>query len=41
MNIYLQVEVSPRELDSRPLLAVLAASKGYQIAVSSLREVTK
>ena len=31
MNIYIHVEVAARELDSKLLLAVLAASKGHQV----------
>jgi surface carbohydrate biosynthesis protein len=34
MNIYLHVEVSVRELDSKLLLAVLAASKGHEVLVT-------
>ena len=34
MNIYLHIEVSVRELDSKILLAVLAASKGHQVVLS-------
>ncbi|MDA9200201.1 hypothetical protein N9O47_03720, partial [Candidatus Pelagibacter sp.] len=41
MNIYLHVEVSVRELDSKLLLAVLAASKGHQVIVSSMGEIIK
>ena len=39
MNIYLHIEVSSRELDSKLLLAVLAAAKGHQVLVSSLTEI--
>lgn len=39
MNIYLHVETSFRELDSKLLLAVLAASKGHQVVVSRLVEI--
>jgi len=39
MNIYLHVEVSIRELDSKLLLAVLAASKGHQVILSSIGEI--
>ena len=31
MNIYIHVEISVRELDSKLLLATLAASKGHQV----------
>jgi hypothetical protein len=33
MNVYLHVEISARELDSKLLLATLAASKGHEIIV--------
>ena len=36
MNIYLHVEISARELDSKLLLATLAASKGHQVIISDL-----
>ena len=36
MNIYLHVEISSRELDSKLLLATLAASRGHQVIVSDL-----
>ena len=39
MNIYLHVEISNRELDSKLLLAVLAASKGHHVIVSSMSEI--
>jgi surface carbohydrate biosynthesis protein len=39
MNIYLHVEISARELDSKLLLAVLAASKGHQVMISSLGDI--
>ena len=39
MNIYLHVETSFRELDSKLLLAVLAAAKGHQVIVSRLVEI--
>ena len=41
MNIYIQVEITSRELDSKLLLAVLAASHGHQVVVSNLKEITK
>ena len=34
MNIYLSVELAIRELDSKLLLATLAASKGHGVIVS-------
>ena len=36
MNIYLHVEISVRELDSKLLLGTLAASKGHQVIISDL-----
>ena len=36
MNIYLHVEISSRELDSKLLLATLAASRGHEILVSDM-----
>jgi len=39
MNIYLHVEVAARELDSKILLAVLAASKGHEVLISSKEEL--
>ena len=41
MNIYLHVEISSRELDSKLLLAILAASKGHQVIVSDLVGIEK
>lgn len=41
MNIYLHAEVSTRELDSKILLAVLAASKGHQVIISDLNGIRK
>ena len=41
MNIYLHIEISARELDSKLLLAVLAASKGHQVLLSSMGEIIK
>ena len=34
MNIYISIELALRELDSKLLLAVLAASKGHQVIIS-------
>ena len=34
MNIYINVEISDRELDGKILLAVIAAARGHQIIVS-------
>ena len=41
MNIYLHVEISVRELDSKLLLAILAASRGHQVIVSDLVGIEK
>ena len=41
MNIYLHVESIVRELDSKLLLAVLAASKGHNVLVSNLAGITR
>ena len=34
MNIYLSIELAVRELDSKLLLATLAAARGHQVIVS-------
>lgn len=39
MNIYIHVEISVRELDSKLLLAAIAASKGHQVIVSDLESI--
>lgn len=39
MNIYIDVEISSRELDSSLLLAILAASKGHKVLISRLSEI--
>ena len=41
MNIYLHVEISSRELDSKLLLATLAASRGHRVIVSDLAGIEK
>ena len=41
MNIYLHVEISSRELDSKLLLATLAASRGHDVIVSDLAGILK
>jgi len=41
MNIYLHVEISSRELDSKLLLAALAASRGHQVIISDLVGIEK
>ena len=39
MNIYLHVEISVRELDSKLLIATIAAARGHQVIVSDLIEL--
>ena len=39
MNIYIHVEVSVRELDSKLLLAVISAKKGHKVLVSDLSSI--
>ena len=39
MNIYLHLEISARELDSKLLLAILAAEKGHNVIISNMREI--
>jgi len=39
MNIYISLEVAVREFDSKLLLAVLAASKGHEVIISSFGEI--
>ena len=41
MNIYLHVEISARELDSKLLLATIAASRGHHVIVSDLTGIIK
>ena len=41
MNIYIHVELSPRELDSKLLLATLAASRGHDVVVSDMEVIEK
>ena len=41
MNIYLHVEISIRELDSKLLLAVIAASRGHQVLISDISEIER
>ena len=41
MNIYLNVEISSRELDSKLLLAVIAASKGHQVVISDMSGIDR
>lgn len=39
MNIYIHIEVSVRELDSKLLLAVIAAAKGHNVLISDLPSI--
>lgn len=39
MNIYIHVEVSARELDSKLLLATIAASRGHNVLVSEINAI--
>ncbi len=41
MNIYLHVEMTLRELDSKLLLATLAASRGHQVIISDIESIEK
>ena len=41
MNIYLNVEISSRELDSKLLLATVAAARGHRVVVSDLESILK
>ena len=41
MNIYLHNEVSTRELDSKLLLATLAASRGHEVLISDQESLIK
>ena len=41
MNIYISLEVSVRELDSKLLLAVIAASRGHDVIISNTESLIK
>ena len=41
MNIYLHVETTIRELDSKLLLATLAASRGHEVIISDIEGIEK
>ncbi len=41
MNIYLNVEISARELDSKLLLATIAAARGHQVIVSDMSGIDR
>ena len=41
MNLYIHVEVSVRELDSKLLLAILAASRGHNVILSDLSGIIR
>lgn len=39
MNIYINLEISSRELDSKILLAMIAANRGHKVIISSLENI--
>ena len=41
MNIYIHCEIVSRELDSKLLLAILAASKGHEVIISDIESIEK
>jgi len=41
MNIYLHIEVSMRELDSKLLLGVIAANEGHEVLISDISEIER
>ena len=41
MNIYLHLEISARELDSKLFLAILAAARGHEVVVANLEVLEK
>ena len=41
MNIYILVEITSRELDSKLLIAILAAARGHQVILSDLEGIVK
>ena len=41
MNVYLHVEISARELDSKLVLAILAAARGHEVIVSNDEVIEK
>ena len=41
MNIYLHLEISARELDSKLLLAILAAARGHEVVVANIEVLEK
>ena len=41
MNIYQHVEHAARELDSKLLIATIAAARGHQVIVSDLEGIEK
>ena len=40
MNLYIHLETSARELDSKLLLAVLGASRGHDVMISNLENIS-
>ena len=41
MNIYIHVEIISRELDSKLLLAIIAAAKGHNVFISDIENIEK
>mgnify|MGYP006872156538 CR=1 FL=1 len=41
MNIYIHVEITSRELDSKLLLAILAAARGHQVILSDTEGIVE
>lgn len=41
MNIYINIEVESRELDSKILLAILAADRGHQVIISDMSGIER
>ena len=41
MNIYIHVEIESRELDSKLLLAILAADRGHQVVISDMSGIER
>jgi surface carbohydrate biosynthesis protein len=41
MNIYIHIEIESRELDSKLLLAILAAIKGHQVIISDMSGIER
>ena len=41
MNIYINIEIESRELDSKILLAILAADRGHQVIISDMSGIER